>query len=174
MNNLLTLLLVPSMALLADETAPTMLLTACGPDQITFNVKSVSPEPELPTTDPGKALVVVIEEFYRPPKEIGKPTLRVGLDGSWVGANRDTSHLSFAVDPGAHHFCVDWQGAPGRLPPMAAAAGLTVAPGETYYFRARIMEHPGPYWTLDFNLVNNDEGQLLAARTPRSESTQKK
>ncbi|MGO4879973.1 MAG: hypothetical protein ACLP59_04020 [Bryobacteraceae bacterium] len=169
----LALLLFASTALLADTAASPPVKSACGPDQIAFNVKSGGVGQTTPNPAPGKALVNVIEEFYRPPNELGAPTVRVGVDGSWIGANRGTSHLSFAVEPGDRHFCVDWQSPPRGLPPMVGATSLTAEAGKTYYFRARILEHPGPYWTLSFELLNNDEGRELAARTPRSESTPK-
>jgi len=151
--------------------------TACGPDQVKFSVKSVGLEPNLAQPDSGKALVYVIEEFDHAPNEIGRPTVRVGLDGVWTGANRGTSHFSFPVDPGERHFCVDWQSRPfwlANTSPMIAASSLTAAAGQTYYLRARIVQNSSSVWTLDFELVNPDEGRVLVAHSPRAEFHPKK
>src|ERR1022692_4903336 len=70
-----------------------------------------------------------------------KPTVRVSLDGSWVGANRGASYFFFPVEPGEHHLCADWQSAPpsvvGR---KLALSNLGAEPGQTYYLRARFVE----------------------------------
>jgi hypothetical protein len=116
---------------------------ACGPDNVQFNVKASAGESPAPQPGPGKALVYVVEQYDRPGNELGKPTVRVGMDGSWVGANRSTSYLSFSGEP-----------------------------GQTYYFRARVMEHSLSLWTLDLELVNSDEGRMLVERPPRSDYRQ--
>jgi len=107
----------------------------------------------------------VIEQFDHAPNEIGRPTVRVGLNGSWIGANRG----------GEHHLCVDWQSRPFWMPMTSvAASSLTAEPGKTYFFRARIIPHYGSIRTMDFDLVNNDEGQMLAAKSPRAGFHQQK
>jgi hypothetical protein len=47
--------------------------------------------------------------------------------------------------------------------------------GQTYYFRAHIIQYSsaGP-WTLDLDRVNDDEGQLLVDTSRRSDYRQKK
>ncbi|HUI51341.1 MAG TPA: hypothetical protein VLX60_06130 [Terriglobales bacterium] len=170
MKSSLAMLLFSSTVLLADNAPSLPLQSACGPDQIKFSVKSVGRESNLPEPEPGKALVFVI--FDHIPTDVGRPTVRVGLDGTWVGANRGLSHFSFPVEPGDHHFCVDWQRSGLPIHPVTAAASqLTVEPAKTYYFRARILEG---VWTLDFDLLNSDQGRLLVAHTSRAEFHQKK
>ena len=169
MKTLLAVILLSLPALAADQ-APAAVAAACGPDNVKFDVDSSGRQPAA-QPEPGKALVYVVEQFDRPTNELGRPTIRVGLDGSWMGANRGTSYLSFSVEPGAHHLCADWQ----SLPPLrlinhvpASLASLTAA-GQTYYFRARIVEHSGNGpWTLDLERLDRDEGQLLVATSPLS------
>ena len=135
------LFLLCSTALLAGDAPSSALPTACGPDRVQFSVKSVGPETSDTQPEPGKALVYVMEEFDRAANQLGKPTVRVGLDGNWVGAARGTSHISFMVEPGEHHFCVDWQSRPRSLPLLSvAASSLTAEAGHTYFFRVRIVE----------------------------------
>lgn len=175
MKNLLILTLLSLPAFAADQTPLRASVTACGDDNVKFSVKAMEGREPAPQPEPGKALVYVVEEYDRPGNERGKPTVRVGLDGGWVGANRSTSYLFFSVEPGDHHLCSDWQGVPRWIVPVRASlAKLTAEAGQTYYFRARMMEHSLSLWTLDLEPVNSDEGQLLVNSSPRSEYSLKK
>jgi len=100
----------------------------------------------------------------------GTPTIRVGLDGSWVGANRRASNLFFPVQPGEHHLCADWQSAYDVQPSLV---NLRAEPGQTYYFRTPITAHPG-FYTVDFEPVNGDEGRLLVETSSLSDYHSKK
>lgn len=82
--------------------------TSCGPAEVKFDTKMNQATHSLAQSEPGKGLVYVIEVLQRPPGELGTPTIRVGLDGAWIGANRGTSYLSFSVEPGEHHLCTNW------------------------------------------------------------------
>jgi hypothetical protein len=170
------LLLFSLPALAADQSQRVPAVpAACGPDNVRFDVKSTAGESPALQPEPGKALVYVVEQYDRPRNELGKPTVRVGMDGSWVGANRSTSYLSFSVEPGEHHLCSDWQSIPLTIAPLRPSlAILTAEPGQTYYFRARVMEHSLSLWTLDLEAVNSDEGRMLVEGSPRSDYRQKK
>lgn len=170
----LLVVILSSLPALAGDQAPAVaaVKSACGPDAVRFIVKPGG-HPAAPQPPPGKALVYVVEQYDRPRNEIGKPTIRVGLDGSWVGANRSTSYLFFSVEPGEHHLCADWQSLPPWLRVQASLANFTAEPAQIYYFRSRVMENAG-YFTLDLEPVNNDQGRLLAASAPLSEYRQKK
>jgi hypothetical protein len=172
MKTLFAVVLLSLPALAADQAPAAAVTTACGADSAKFKVRSSEAKP-APQPEPGKALVYVVEEFGRPQNEIGRPTTRVGVDGSWVGANRGTSYLSFSVDPGEHHLCTDWQSVPPWLRVAPSLASLTAEAGETYYFRARILEHPG-FFTLDLDPVNTDEGRMLVDTSPLSDYRPKK
>jgi len=161
MKTVLVALLVASPVLAGDQaSAVAAVRAACGPDSVKFSVKSSDGQRALPQPETGKALVYVVEQFDRPRNEIGRPTIRVGLDGAWMGANRGTSYLFFSVEPGEHHLCTDWQSLPPWLHVPASLANLRAEPSETYYFRARVMENVG-YFTLDLESVNSDEGRML-------------
>jgi len=171
LKTILAVILLSAPVLLADQLpAVAVVKAACGPDEVKFNVGSSGPQPAT-QLEPGKALVYVVEEYEKPENELVTPTLRVGLDGAWVGATYGTSYLFLSVEPGEHHLCSDWQ----SLPPLrlinhvpASLASLTAA-GQTYYFRARIVEHSGNGpWTLDLERLDRDEGQLLVATSPLS------
>ena len=148
---------------------------ACGPKEVHFDAATTAGNP--PALMPGKALVYVSEVFNKVPGELGNPTIRIGLDGVWMGATRANSYLAFPVDPGEHHLCTNWQSHLKRLSREAAFAGFTAEAGKTYYFRARIgYESSGSAttMTLDLDAVNSDEGQYLIASGPASTSRPQK
>jgi len=176
MKTLLACIVLVCAAFASDEPSVRLAKAACGPDKARFGVKAHKGQPPAPQPQPGKALVYVVEEFVRPANELGKPTIRVGVDGSWVGANRSTSYLFFAVDPGEHHLCTDWQAAPPWYGPKVSLASFKAEADGIYYFRARVVMDGsrGAMLTLDLEQMDKDEGRLLVASAPLSEYKQKK
>jgi len=78
----------------------TILPDSCGKDEEKFSVKKLkydrfdhlvlSPAPEPP--EPGKAQIIFIENFDTAEGlSFTVPTTRFGIDGTWAGANRDSS-----------------------------------------------------------------------------------
>lgn len=177
----LVLLAVPTMAQTIPEPAPPS--SPCGPANVKFDVKLDHSQHSLSEPEPGKALVYVIEVFQRPPAEWGlTPTIRVGLNGKWMGANRGTSYLSFPVDPGESHLCTNWQSIQKDLSHQHALTSFVAEAGKTYFFRvqtrfetyARGALHPDEVWTFDLQPINSDEGKNFIAASPRSVSQPKK
>lgn len=139
-------------------------LSACGAATAHFDWQT-APAPAITQPEVNKSQIYVIEVFDKVPNQFARPTLRIGMDGAWVGANKGSSYLSFAVDPGDHHLCASWQSRFKSYSRKAAFAGFTAEPGKTYYFRARITEQGGTqgassFW-LDLDRVNPDEGKYL-------------
>ncbi len=145
--------------------------SACGPSDIQFDVKAdKSQHPTAPAQD-GKSVVYVVEVFERPGNQLARPTTKVGLDGTWVGANKDNSYFFFNVAPGDHHLCAAWQSRLKGYAKKVALTSFSAEAGKAYYFRARIVEHDeghGAWFTLDLDPVNNDEAQLLVASSAYS------
>src|SRR5208282_4913089 len=77
---------------------------ACGPKDVQFAAQAAASQP-FTQPDTGKSLVYVVEVFDKVVGEISRPTLRVGVDGKWVGADKGNSYISFSVEPGEHHLC---------------------------------------------------------------------
>jgi len=145
-----------------DRAAVVRALSACGPDEVRFEVQTRATRPVAePVAD--KALVYVIEVFNKASNELGEPTVRVGLDGAWVGATKGDSYFSFSVSAGEHHLCTEWQSQFKRLSKNVALANFAAEAGKTYYFRARITEETSLAFTFDLDPVNEDEGKLLVA-----------
>jgi len=170
----LTFLFLASSVFAQSQPASTPASMSCGPSQVKFDVKLDKAQHSLGQPEPGKALVYVIEVFQRPPGELGTPTIRVGLNGAWVGANRGTSYLSFFVDPGEHHLCTNWQSIMKRLSDQHSLTSFTAEAGKTYFFRVQAhVESEGSasqVWYIDLQPVNADEGKYLIASSPLSKS----
>jgi len=120
----------------------------------------------------GKALVYVIEDQRF--KAVNDVTVRVGLDGSWIGANRGNSYLFFSAEPGEHHLCANWNISvyPGPLDNdrQISLNHFTAEPGKVYYFRVRTIGGQTIEPIFDMDQVNSDEGQLLLASAAFSHS----
>jgi hypothetical protein len=174
---LLATLLCSTLAFAQEQSPLAGVEAACGPKEVQFDAHSA---PSLPLAQPeaGKGLVYVVEEFDKLPTQIARPTLRVGVDGKWVGADKGNSYISFSVDPGEHHLCTNWQSHLKQLSNEAAFTSFTTDSGKIYFFRARITEHGGSIggstFTLDLEPVNEDQGKYLVASSALSASKPKK
>jgi len=154
---------------------------ACGPKNVKFEVKQdTPPDPAQPT--PGKALVYMIEDLGQCPDCVGlrgsltdvaDALTRVGMDGTWVGANQGNSYFFFAVDPGEHHLCINWQSRLELRSHAFAMANFTAEEGKIYYFRERLFPGENDYF-LDLDPVNSDQGKYLVAISAFSTSRAKK
>jgi hypothetical protein len=153
-----------------DQSAIRAAEAACGQTNVEFRVTTDSSHP-VPQPDAGKALVYVIEE--QDLQAWRAQTTRAGMDGAWLGANRGNTYLSFSIDPGEHHFCVDWSSS-GFERGLVSLTNLTAEPGKIYYLRARTTGGRYTFPSLDLELVNGDEGKLLLALSAPSHSEIKK
>jgi len=177
MKAVLVVIMFAACAFAQDQSALASAESACGPAEVHFDTKTAKSD-ALTQPEAGKSLVYVVEVFDKVVGEIGHPTLRVGVDGKWTGADKGNSYLSFAVDPGEHHLCTNWQSSQKRLSKEAAFTSFTADSGKTYYFRARITEHGGSTgasnFSLDLEPVNGDEGKYLVASSAFAVSQPKK
>ncbi len=177
MKTILALVVLAASVYAQNTPAPSASQGACGSKDSQFEVKTVSGQPNA-QPEPGKALVYVSEVFEKAPGELGNPTIRIGLDGNWVGAVRGNSYFSFSVDPGEHHLCTHWQSRFKRLSREAAFTSFNAEAGKAYYFRARI-SYQSAYggsatMSLDLEPINDDEGKYLVASNPLSNGQAKK
>jgi hypothetical protein len=70
------------------------------------------------------------------------PTMRVGLDGAWIGANKGKSYFFFSVDPGDHEVCANWQSGTFKKTAKRIGSAITLKAeaGKVYYLRTQVYE----------------------------------
>lgn len=135
-------------------------VAACGVMSQNFSVTQGASRGAAAQVPERKALVYLINDIRHTP--LSTTNFRVGVDGKWVGATREMTYLSFAVEPGEHHLCVDVQGhAWGQLEQGITLRRLNVEEGKTYYLRARMVWGKNTLPLIFLEAVDEDEGQLL-------------
>jgi hypothetical protein len=172
MKALLVFFLLAAPAFAQDTASTSPGLAACGPDNVKFAVKEDKAQQSVTQMEPGKAIVYVIED-YAAVCLGGCATIRVGLDGTWIGANQRNTYFFFTVTPGEHHLCSNWQSSLERYSGMYSLANFTAEAGKAYYFRTRAwFSYQSP--RFDLEALNSDEGKYLVATSPLAVSHAKK
>ena len=159
MKSALVVLFIAASAL--AQTPSGSATSACGPKDASFDVKLDKTQHTLAQPDPGKALVYFIQEKGA--------VSRIGVDGAWVGANKNSSYFAVSVEPGEHHVCADvWT--PRGIPGVPVGfLHFTAEAGRVYYFDARVIYAGESY--LFLGAVDSDEAKYLIASLPSSVST---
>src|SRR5580700_5112261 len=168
--------LVMLFAVSAFTQVPPAVTAACGPEKVSFNVKLDESQHALAKPEPGKALVHFIQDDG-PEGNHQHATLRIGLDGAWVGAYKHNSYFSVSVEPGEHHVCVSVQ-PQSYEQELVALAHFTAEGGKVYYFRTQFLAgtttlYPTPPH-LDLDQPDSDQAKYLIASYPVSVSQAKK
>jgi len=172
MKALLVFFLLAAPAFAQDPASTSSGIAACGPANVKFAVKEDKAQQSRTQLEPGKALVYVIED-YAAVCLVGCATVRVGLDGAWIGANQGHTYFFFTVTPGEHHLCSNWQSSLERYSSMYSLANFTAEAGKAYYFRTRAwFSYQVP--RFDLEALSSDEGNYLVAASPRAFSHPKK
>jgi hypothetical protein len=135
--------------------------SACGPKDVSFDVKLDKTQHTLADPDPGKALVYFIQEK-------GSDAL-MGLDGAWVGQTKKSSYFAVSVEPGEHHVCAEVH-TPRGIPGVPVGfLHFTAEAGNVYCFDARVVYGAESY--LFLSAVDSDEARYLINSLPLSVST---
>src|ERR1700730_3692317 len=159
-----------------DQAAAARAAAGCGPDPVRYDVKTDKHQHSESQPEAGKALVYVFEhEEQEPdPLSIGAVTIRIGIDGQWVGANHGKSYFFFSVAPGAHDVCAGWQSSLYWLSKLASAASLTAEADKVYYFLTSVDERPHRQPAVKIEPVDPAEAKLLLADSSLSNSHPRK
>src|SRR5450755_2944540 len=143
-----------------DQSTP-IATAACGPKDAKFDAKLDDTQHTIAQPHSGKALVYFIQDIGAMNCLGACLTTRIGLDGTWVGANQHNSYFSVSVEPGEHHVCASPQShfvssttsekyASIRL----ALAHFTAEAGKAYYFRTRFF---GNEALFDLDAIDGDQ-----------------
>src|SRR5580704_6216207 len=153
-----------------DQAAAARTAAGCGPSQTQFDVKlddtlHIPAQPEE-----GKAVVYVFEDDFT------GPTMRIGVDGTWVGATNGKSFIYFTLAPGEHSVCTEWQSNVFKKTSerVGAAKSLSVEAGKVYYLRMTFEEVTQASGRIKLELADYAEGQFLLSSSALSNSHPKK
>jgi hypothetical protein len=155
----------------AQDQAPAVSARGgCGPTEAQYAVKTDRKQHPVAALDAGKAVVYVFEDMER------GPTMRVGLDGAWIGANKGKSYFFFSVDPGEHQVCTNWQSGTFKetAKRIGSAMTLKAEAGKVYYLRTQVYERSERDINVKFEPVETAEGQFLISASAFSTSHPKK
>lgn len=158
-----------AVALAQDSAAIHAAEAACGPGGVNFDVKDDNSHHTVQQPETGKAEVYVIQEIREGTCIGGCLTTKIAVDGTWVGANHHDSYLFFAVEPGEHHLCANWQSHLERATQVFGLTHFAAEAGQVYFFRTRVV---GAFF--DFEPIDSDMGRLFVASIPMSVSHPKK
>jgi hypothetical protein len=165
------LLVLFASSVFAQDPAPEPSVRGgCGPSEAYFDVKADRKQHPVATPDASKALVYIFEDM-----EHG-PTMRVGLDGAWVGANKGKSYFFFSVDPGDHQVCTNWQSGTFKETSKRIGSAMTLKAeaGKVYYLRTQVYERSEQDHNVKLEPVETAEGQFLISASAFSTSHPKK
>ena len=176
MGKFLLFLLFAWPAWAQEQATDPMTAAGCGPSNVQFDVKKDKNLHLTGQAESGKALVYVFGDETREANVtyFGGPTVRLGVDGEWIGATQYHSYFFFPVNPGEHHMCAGWQSNFARVAKIRAAASFTAEAGKVYYFRivseVRTKREPA----VKIEPLDSAEGPLLIASSALSTSKTKK
>jgi len=171
MMKTILVVLVFASPLFAQQPAPAASVRGgCGPSEAYFDVKTDRKQHPVAPADAGKALVYVFEDIER------GPTMRVGLDGAWIGANKGKSYFFFSVDPGDHQVCTNWQSGTFKETSKRIGSAMTLKAeaGKVYYLRTQVYERTERDLNVKFEPVEAAEGQFFISASAFSTSHPKK
>lgn len=144
---------------------------ACGSDDVKFNVKADKATPYTGGSAPavGMARIVFIQNLHSSIMMIGRPTIRIGVDGAWVGALHGKSYFSVELPAGEHHLCGAWQSILKAARKEDHAKSLNLESGKTYFVQYKIeviSGDPGSTTLTSLDVMDQDEGKFVVKTLP--------
>jgi hypothetical protein len=152
------------------QVPPVASSAACGQENVSFKVKLDESQHTLAQPDPGKARVYFFHDAGTP-HTLGYPTVKLAMDGAWVGANHGNSYFSVSVEPGEHHVCVTLQSS--LVAQRVELAHFTAEAEKIYYYRTQLVMSRSVE-LLELEAIDSDQGKYLIATFPLSVSQLKK
>jgi hypothetical protein len=147
----------------------TVAKAACGPEKVSFDVDKDDTQHTLTLPEPGKARLYFLMDSGAS-YSLAYPTVKLGMDGAWLGANHDDSYFSVSIEPGEHHLCAASQSS--VTADLFELAHFTAEAGKVYYYRTRFILAQNLQY-LELTPIDSDQGKYLIAATPLSISTPK-
>ncbi len=142
----------------AGRAWATTLPDSCGDDKVKFDVKTETGQPLPARPAEGKAVIIFIENQNQMITPFHYATVRFGMDGTWVGANKGDSYFALTVASGVHHLCASWQSDLETLKKSVKATCFNAEAGQVYYFAGEIVASRDAL-IFNFSELNEDEGK---------------
>ena len=159
MRSVLAMILLAASAIAQSQPAAP---PACASRSENFDVKLDSSQHALVPPELGKARVYFIQDLGVVNCLGSCLTTKIGLDGTWIGANQHNSYFSVSVEAGEHHLCANPQSRLASVNRFVALAHFTAEAGKVYYFRTRTLgSNDNPFFDLD--PVDSDQAEYLIA-----------
>jgi hypothetical protein len=152
------------------QLPPVASTASCGHGDVSFKVKLDDSSHTLAQPDPGEARVYFFHDAGTT-STLGYPTVKLAIDGAWVGANHGNSYFSVSVEPGEHHVCVTLQSS--LVAQRVELAHFTAEPGKVYYYRTQLVMSRSVE-LLELDPIDSDQGKYLIEFFPLSVSSPKK
>ena len=153
------------------QVAPVGSTAACGPDNVSFKVKLDESQHTVTPPEPGKARVYFLQDAGTVGMTMGYPTVKMAVDGAWVGANHSNSYFSISVEPGEHHVCVMLQSS--LVEQRVELAHFTAEADKVYYYRTRLLLSRD-IELLELDAIDSDQGKYLVGTFPLGISSVKR
>ena len=163
MKSILVVLFLAAFAFVQESSG--VATSACGPGSGNFRVKLEASKHTLAQPAPGKALVYFIQEKG---SDAFAVTTKIGIDGTWVGANKNSSYFAVSAEPGEHHVCANVQSFRGH---PVELVHFTAEAGRVYYFDTRIIYGEASDLYSFLGGIDSDQAKYLIDSLSLSVST---
>jgi hypothetical protein len=150
-----------------DQASAARAAAGCGPNEIQFDVKIDKTQHPQASPDAARAVIYVFSERAE------FPNVRIGMDGKWMGANRDESYFFFTAEPGEHRLCWDVQKGQDKLSDQGAAVTFTAEAGKVYFFKSTLHGSIEIARRWKFERLDAAEAMFLVSNWPQSTSRPK-
>ncbi|MGA2808848.1 MAG: hypothetical protein ABSE87_11990 [Terracidiphilus sp.] len=164
-------LLASASLAIAVQAGGATLPAACGREEVKLNVTTQKRQPGGPAASADRSTLIFVQ---RNSLCVGCSTTRVGLDGTWVGADKGNSFFAVTVAPGEHHVCASWGAPLARTENKIGLTELTAEAGQMYYFEIAVERYGrDDVPIMQLKPISNDLGAFLVARSKESVATSK-
>jgi hypothetical protein len=153
------------------ELRATTLPDACGDDKIKVDVAVQKPLTAPPAANATTATLVFVQRLGE--SCIGCSVSRVGLDGTWIGANKGASFFSVTTAPGDHHVCALWEAPLAKVENRIGLTDFEALAGQIYYFEIEISPNGTGEFAMRLKPISADMGAFLVSRSKQSLATPK-
>jgi hypothetical protein len=143
---------------------------ACGSEYVSFKLRLDKSPHTLTQPEARKARVYFFHDAGTG-YTLGYPTVKVAVDGAWLGANHGNTYFSATVDPGEHHVCVTLQSS--LVAQRVELAHFTAEADKVYCFRTQLVMSRSVE-LLELEPLDSDQGKYLIGSFALSVSSVKK